>query len=153
MQAKKIINNDIEILPIVPSKVEDIWSLVHFMIAEALVYSGRYAEPEDIKQLLLSGDNQLFLVFGSEGEESNKVYGVVTTRIFENPNFKELQGLICTGKKMNLWSDKLVKTLEEFAKVNNCKRVTALMRPGYKKIMTKYNWKVKHYEFQKELSK
>ena len=41
MQAQKIIKNDIEVLPIIPSKVEDIWSLVHFMIAEALVYSGK----------------------------------------------------------------------------------------------------------------
>src|SRR6056300_1561063 len=153
MQAKKIINNDIEILPIIPSKVEDIWSLVHFMIAEALVYSGRYAEPEDIKQLLLSGDNQLFLIFGSENDESNKVYGVVTTRIFENPNFKELQGLICTGKKMHLWEEKLINALEQFAKVNGCKKIKAYMRPGYKKVMTKYGYKQRHVEFEKELSK
>ena len=151
MQAEKIIKNDIEVLPIIPSKVEDIWSLVHFMIAEAFVYSGRYAEPEDIKQLLLSGDNQLFLIFGSEEGETNKVYGVVTTRIFENPNFKELQGLICTGKKMNLWEEKLINTLEQFAKVNGCKKIKAYMRPGYKKIMPKYGYKSKHVEFEKEL--
>ncbi len=152
MQAEKIIKNDIEILPIIASKVEDIWSLVHFMIAEALVYSGRYAEPEDIKQLLLSGDNQLFLIFGSEEGDTNKVYGVVTTRIFENPNFKELQGLICTGKKMNLWEEKLINTLETFAKVNDCKKFKAYMRPGYKKVMSKYGYKQRHIEFEKELN-
>jgi|TARA_R110000796_G_C14204454_1_gene392319 hypothetical protein len=152
MQAKKITNNGIEVLQIIPSKVEDIWPLVHFMIAEALVYSGRYAEAEDIKQLLLSGDNQLFLVFGSEEGETNKVYGVITTRIFENPNFKELQGLICTGKKMNLWEEKLINTLEQFAKVNECKKVKAYMRPGYKKVMSKYGYKSRHIEFEKELN-
>ena len=152
MQAKKITNNGIEVLQIIPSKVEDIWPLVHFMIAEALVYSGRYAEAEDIKQLLLSGDNQLFLVFGSEEGETNKVYGVITTRIFENPNFKELQGLICTGKKMNLWEEKLINTLEQFAKVNECKKVKAYMRPGYKKVMTKFGYKSRHVEFEKELN-
>tara|TARA_R110000822_G_scaffold8127_1_gene32363 strand:+ start:235 stop:693 length:459 start_codon:yes stop_codon:yes gene_type:complete len=152
MQAEKIIKNDIEILPIIPSKVEDVWSLVHFMIAEALVYSGRYAEPEDIKELLLSGDNQLFLIFGSEKGDTNKVYGVVTTRIFENPNFKELQGLICTGKKMNLWEEKLINTLETFAKVNGCKKFKAYMRPGYKKVMSKYGYKQRHIEFEKELN-
>jgi hypothetical protein len=153
MQAEKIIKNDIEVLPIIPSKVEDIWSLVHFMIAEALVYSGKYADAEDIKQLLLSGDNQLFLIFGSENDESNKVYGVVTTRIFENPNFKELQGLICTGKKMHLWEEKLINALEQFAKVNGCKKIKAYMRPGYKKVMTKYGYKQRHVEFEKELTK
>ena len=152
MQTQKIIKNEIEVLPITPSKVEDIWDLVHFMIKEALVYSGGYAEPNDIKKLLLSGENQLFLVFGSEGEESNKVYGVVTTRIFNNPNFKELQGLICTGKKMNLWEEKLINTLETFAKVNGCKKVKAYMRPGYKKVMPKYGYKSRHVEFEKELN-
>jgi|TARA_Y100000385_G_C12922275_1_gene563111 hypothetical protein len=152
MQTQKIIKNEIEVLPIIPSKVEDIWDLVHFMIKEALVYSGGYAEPNDIKKLLLSGENQLFLVFGSEGEESNKVYGVVTTRIFNNPNFKELQGLICTGKKMNLWEEKLINTLETFAKVNGCKKVKAYMRPGYKKVMPKYGYKSRHVEFEKELN-
>ena len=152
MQAKKITNNGIEVLQIIPSKVEDIWPLVHFMIAEALVYSGRYAEAEDIKQLLLSGDNQLFLVFGSEEGETNKVYGVITTRIFENPNFKELQGLICTGKKMNLWEEKLINALEQFAKFNECKKVKAYMRPGYKKVMSKYGYKSRHIEFEKELN-
>ncbi len=152
MQAEKIIKNDIEVLPIIPSKVEDIWSLVHFLIAEALVYSGKYAEPEDIKQLLLTGENQLFLIFGSEEGDTNKVYGVVTTRIFENPNFKELQGLICTGKKMNLWEDKLINTLEKFAKVNGCKKVKAYMRPGYKKVMTKYGYKSRHVGYENELN-
>ena len=141
MQTQKIIKNEIEVLPIIPSKVEDIWDLVHFMIKEALVYSGGYAEPNDIKELLLSGENQLFLVFRSEGEESNKVYGVVTTRIFNNPNFKELQGLICTGKKMNLWEEKLINTWETFAKVNGCK-----------KVMPKYGYKSRHVEFEKELN-
>jgi hypothetical protein len=152
MQTQKIIKNDIEVLPISSSKVEDIWDLVHFMIKEALVYSGGYAEPNDIKELLLSGENQLFLIFGSEEGETNKVYGVVTTRIFKNPNFKELQGLICTGKKMNLWEDKLINTLESFAKVNGCKKIKAYMRPGYKKVMPKYGYKSRHIEFEKELN-
>ena len=95
----------------------------------------------------------MFLIFGSENDESNKVYGVVTTRIFENPNFKELQGLICTGKKMHLWEEKLINALEQFAKVNGCKKIKAYMRPGYKKVMTKYGYKQRHVEFEKELTK
>jgi len=153
MQAEKIINNNIEVLPISPNQIEEVWNLVHFMIAEAIKYSGNYAEANDIKQLLLTGENQLFLIFGSEQEDGdNKVFGVCTTRIFQNPNFPELQGLICTGTKMNLWEDKLIQMLETFGKLNGCKRITALMRPGYKKVMPKYGYKVKHIQFEKELN-
>ena len=94
----------------------------------------------------------LWIMFGKDEDEENKVFGCCTTRFFDNPNFKELQGLICTGKKMPLWFPKLIKAAEEFAKINNCKRITALMRPGYKKIMKNFDWKMKHCEFQKELN-
>ena len=152
MQAEKIIKNNIEIIPISPNQVEEVWSLVHFMIAEAIKYSGGYAEASHIKDLLSTGENQLFLIFGSEEGENNKVFGVCTTRIFQNPNFSELQGLICTGTKMHLWENKLVHMLETFGKLNGCKRITALMRPGYKKVMPKYGYKIKHVQFEKELN-
>ena len=95
MQAEKIIKHNIEILPISTKQIEEMWGLVHFMIAEAIQYSGNYAEAKHIKELLLRGENQLFLIFGSEEDGINKVFGVCTTRIFENPNFSELQCLIC----------------------------------------------------------
>jgi len=153
MQVEKTIKANVEVLTIKPTEIDTFWPLVEFLIAEALKFSGQYADAKHIKKLLKQNIMHLWVMFGTDDDGENKVFGCCTSRFFDNPNFKELQGLICTGKKMHLWSDKLVQTLEEFAKVNNCKRVTALMRPGYKKIMNKYNWKVKHYEFQKELSK
>jgi hypothetical protein len=87
MQAEKIINKGVEVIPISPNQVEEIWGLVHFMIAESIQYSGNYANANDIKELLLTGENQLFLIFGSEDGVDNKVFGLCTTRIFNNPNF------------------------------------------------------------------
>ena len=116
MEASKKINLGVEVLPIDSSRIEEYWPLVHFLIAEALVYSGKYAEANDIKKLLISGENQLFLIFGSENNESNKVYGVATTRIFENPNYKELQGLICTGTKNAFMGREINKYFRKFCK-------------------------------------
>lgn len=152
MQAEKITKAEIECLFIKPSEVETFWPLVEFFIAEALKYSGQYAEPKHIKELLEKNVMHLWIMFGKDEDEENKVFGCCTTRFFDNPNFKELQGLICTGKKMPLWFPKLIKAAEEFAKINNCKRITALMRPGYRKIMKNFDWKMKHCEFQKELN-
>ena len=152
MQAEKITKAEIECLFIKPSEVETFWPLVEFFIAQALKYSGQYAEPKHIKELLEKNVMHLWIMFGKDEDEENKVFGCCTTRFFDNPNFKELQGLICTGKKMPLWFPKLIKAAEEFARINNCKRITALMRPGYKKIMKNFDWKMKHCEFQKELN-
>jgi|TARA_E500000318_G_scaffold102254_1_gene106417 hypothetical protein len=152
MQIEKTIKADVEVLCIKPKEIDNFWPLVEFLIAEALKFSGQYAEAKHIKELCKKNIMHLWIMFGKDEDGEDKVFGCCTTRFFENPNFKELQGLICTGKKMRLWFDKLVEKIETFAKLNNCKRVTALMRPGYKKIMGKYNWKIKHYEFQKELN-
>ena len=154
MQAEKLqdIKKGVDVIPIQPKEVENVWHLVHLMTAEALKYSGQYAEPHHVKEMLIKGNMQLFIMYGSEDGETNKVFGCCTTRLFNNPNFKELQGLICTGTKMHLWESKLIETLESFAKLNDCKRINALMRPGYKKVMPKYGYKIKHYEFQKELN-
>ena len=154
MQAEKLhnIEKKVSVLPIKPTEIEKCWSLVHFLIAEALKFSGQYAEAHHIKELLIKGEMNLFIMFGSEDGDQYKVFGCCTTRLFDNPNYKELQGLICTGSRMHLWEKELIEVLETFAKLNNCKRITALMRPGYKKIMPKYGYKIKHYEFQKELN-
>ena len=150
--------NNVSVLPIntknTKSKldVDKCWPLVHFLIAEALKYSGQYADAHHIKEFLVKGEMNLFIMFGSDDGETNKVFGCCVTRFFNNPNYKELQGLICTGSKMHLWEKDLVDILETFAKINECKRIKALMRPGYKKVMKKYGWNIKHYEFQKELN-
>lgn len=152
MQVEKIIKAEVDVLCIKPKEVDTFWPLVEFLVSEALKFSGQYADAKHIKELVSKNEMHLWIMFGKDEDGENKVFGCCTSKFFENPNFKELQGLICTGKKMHLWADKLVKKLEEFAKINNCKRITALMRPGYKKVMEKYNWKIKHYEFQKELN-
>jgi hypothetical protein len=68
--------------------------------------------------------------------EKLKYLDVCTTRIFVNPNFSELQGCICTGKKYQIWVDNLIQTLEKFAKINECKRLNMLGRPGWKKFVS-----------------
>ena len=59
MQAEKIIKHNIEILPISTKQIEEIWGLVHFMIAEAIQYSGNYAEAKHIKELLRSEERRV----------------------------------------------------------------------------------------------
>jgi len=144
--------DQVSIIPVYPEEVSRYWPLVHFMIAEAIKYGGSYAEPKHIKEELEQDRMQLFIMFGVDDDGENKVFGCMTTRIYANPNFDELQACICTGKKMHLWIENLINSLEKFAKDNGCKRICMLGRPGYKKFVSPHGWKVKHYEYQKELA-
>lgn len=153
MQTKQNISlPQVSVIPIYPEEIDKYWGLVEFLIAEALKYGGSYADLSHVKADLKKDTMQLFIMYGVDDDGESKVFGCCTTRIFGNPNYDELQGCICTGKKQHLWVDELIATLERFAKDNGCKRLNMLGRPGWKKIVDKHGWKVKHYQYQKEIA-
>ena len=105
MQKPKPIKPDISVLSVEPKYIDKFWPLCDFMIAEALKYSGGFAEPKDIKDLLKKDEAQMFLVFGSDEEELNQVFALFVTRIAALPNYSQLEAIICTGRKRHLWED------------------------------------------------
>jgi len=152
MQAEKqLIEKKVSVLTIVAKDVERFWSLVHFMIAESLKYSGNFAKAEHIKKELMNGTMQLFMVFGSDDGIKNKVFGCLVTRITDQPNLRQLEGIILTGEKRELWQDEMANMIEHFAIQNDCKRLCMLARPGWSRVVKKYGWQVKHVELQKDL--
>ena len=151
MQAEKLIDKRVNVLHIQSKDIERFWSLVHFMIAESLKYSGGFASPHHIKEELMTGAMQLFVVFGSDDGVKNKVFGCLVTRITELPNLRQLEGILLTGEKRELWQDEMAEMIENFGIQNDCKRLCMLARPGWSKVVKKYGWNVKHVELQKEL--
>ena len=151
MQAEKLIEKRVDVLHINSSDVERFWPLVNFMIAEALKYSGGYANAHHIKDYLIEGSMQLFVVFGSDDGLKQKVFGCLVTRITDQPNLRQLEGIVLTGEKRELWQDDMVSMIENFAIQNDCKRLCMLARPGWSKVVKQYGWKVKNVELQKEL--
>jgi len=154
MQVEKITDHrkpKVDILPIEPKDIEKYWPLAEFMIREALRFSGQFATASDIKAALEDAEMQLFLAFGHEGDNVNKVFAVVVTRITELERLRQLEGIICTGTKRELWTAKMADMMEIFAKQGECDRICMLMRPGWSKVMKKFGWKMKHIEMVKEL--
>ena len=103
MQAERLIEKRVDVLHIHNHDVERFWPLVNFMIAEALKYSGGYANAYHIKDYLIEGSMQLFVVFGSDDGVKQKVFGCLVTRITDQPNLRQLEGIILTGEKRELW--------------------------------------------------
>ena len=128
-QRKKKIKPLVNVLSIQPKDVERFWPLSEFMIKEALKYSGEYADPKHIYDLLKKDMMQCFIMFGSDELEENKVFGVGVTRISEMPNFNQ------------------------FAKGNDCKRLCLWARPGWEKVSKKWGWQKKHVQLEKWISK
>jgi hypothetical protein len=115
MKQNKKIKPLVNVVTVEPRHVERYWPLAEFMITEALKYSGKYADSKHIYDYLLKDFMQCWIMFGSDEEEENKVFGVGITRVSEMPNFNQLEVVICTGKRRDLWEDQFVDTITKFA--------------------------------------
>jgi hypothetical protein len=131
--SKKKIKPLVNVLPIEPKDIERFWPLCEFMVAEALAFSGKYADPEFIFRELKKDVMQCWIMFGSDETEENKVFGV------------------CPGKRREFWETQLVNQITEFAKHNTCKRLSIMARPGWERVSKQWGWKKKHVQLEKWL--
>ena len=148
---KKKIRKEVNVLFIAPNKIEEYWSLVNFMLREGLKYDGDPMSIKDLKNGLLDGSFQLFIMFGSDDGEKYKVFGVFVTRISVLPNFKQCEVILLKGEKRELWQDEAAQAIENLAIQEDCKRVAVHARPGWQKFLEGKQWKVKRYLYTKEL--
>ena len=146
---KKRIKPLVSVLPIEPKDVDRFWPLMEFMISEALVFSVKYADAEWVCRELKKDVMQCWIMFGSDEQEENKVFGVCIGRIAVLPNYSQYEIIICTGKRRELWEDNLVNEITNFAKHNDCKRLSIMARPGWEKISKQWGWKKKHVQLEK----
>ena len=152
-QTKKKIKPLVNVVTIVPKDVDKFWPLAEFMVSEALKYSGQYADAKHIYDYLCKDLMQCWIMFGSDELEENKVFGVCVGRIAELPNYSQYEMIICTGKRRELWEDNLVNEVTNFAKHNDCKRLSIMARPGWKRVSKQWGWKKKHVQLEKWLDK
>ncbi len=146
---KKQIKPLVSILPLEPKDIERFWPLAEFMVSEALAFSGKYADSAWVMNELKKDLMQCWIMFGSDESEENKVFGIAVTRIGSMPNYDQLEIIICTGKRRELWEDKIVSHITNFAKQNKCKRLCIWARPGWEKVSKKWGWKKKHVQLEK----
>ena len=86
MQVEKTTKANVEVLTIKPTEIDTFWPLVEFLIAEALKFSGQYADAKHIKKLLKENVMHLWVMFGTDDDGENKVFGCCTIQQL-NPCF------------------------------------------------------------------
>ena len=153
MQARKHINLEkkVEVLFIEPKRVDEYWPLVQFMLAEGLKYDGDPMSLKDLKEGITKGLFQLYMMFGSDDGKTYKVFGVFVTRITALPNYKQCEVILLKGSKRELWQDEVAEVIEQFAKLNECKKIAVHARPGWEPFLKTKEWQVKRYLYTKEL--
>ena len=111
----RLIKPKVSIVPVLPKDVSKYWPLAEFMIKEALQYSGQYADSKHFYELLLTDQMQLFIMFGNDEHEQNKVFGIEKSKIYrEQLKTKNPTDVFRTFVR----SDGTTLTLEELGKAN-----------------------------------
>jgi len=125
--------------------VETWWSLVEEYLNTALKYSlGEYSI-DDIKNLCISKDMQLWVKFDKE------VQGAFVTKINKYPQKNLLLVILLGGDKFQEWRDEADALLNAFGKQHNCEYVELFGRKGWGKILKDINYKEVTRLFAKEI--
>ena len=125
--------------------VETWWSLVEEYLNTALKYSlGEYSI-DDIKNLCISKDMQLWVKFDKE------VQGAFVTKINKYPQKNLLLVILLGGDKFQEWRDEADALLNAFGKQHNCEYVELFGRKGWARMLADIDYKEVTRLFAKEI--
>lgn len=128
-----------------PQDINKVWKFCFHFIEEAIETMSGLCSPEDIYNLLLNGNRQLWIV-----DKDGEVIGVVVTTINNDWRIKVLQIDICDGRDVKQWKH-LISEVEEFGKQQGCDRIFMMARCGYERELKEFNYKKTHIFLEKEI--
>ena len=129
-------------------KIKDVENFVSDSIKKALKFSGNHYNLDDVLKQLYEGKAQLWILWNDK--RKTKYQGCIVSKILERPNTKSLNLFIVTGQDRKLWQDK-INIIEDYAKQKGCSHLETYARPGWSRILKKYNYKTTHYLLEKKL--
>jgi len=140
-----------DIIYIPPKDIDRTWVLAKPYIDDALIYSNSHHHSDHFKDLIKKGKLQLWFLWDeNKSTVQEKMNGVVVSEIIQRSLKKVFHLPIVTGKNRQQWQH-LIEKLEDFAKKQECDLMELIARPGWQKILDKYNYKKTHVILEKEL--
>ena len=123
------------------------FSAIHEYIEKSAKYTYGRFNADDIKQLILTTNKQLWVAY-----KGVQIYGFVVTEIVTYPQMKTLMMHFTGGTHLSKWKDNMLKTLQAFAKEMDCKVIESYGRKGWGKVFEQYCYKPRfiYYELPLE---
>ncbi len=140
----------IEAVYIPSENINDCWNLVDQHIANALERSGNHYNSSDIQDKCSKGEMQLWIGWDNTKPKDDAHYATCVTEIIVRPNSKTFSIFIMTGRNMKDWVHNLDK-LAEFARSKNCTHFEAVARPGWERVLKRFNFKKTHVYLERKL--
>lgn len=123
------------------NQIDEVWDKVKPLIKKVLNKIDFCYTIENIKDLLISQDMQLWTSYNKTQLES-----VCVTRVMMQPQYKSLEIVLMAGRLNAL---PFLKNVEEWARSIGCKKIKIEGRKGWVKILPDYSQKT--VQLEKEL--
>lgn len=130
------------------SEIAPLWNRVSSMLKRATDLSqGRY-RLSDLRDKLMSGDFQLWIVFP---RGSGEVVAAITSTFTQYPQCRALHGQFLGGERLDDWRDDFCAVFDQWGRDNGCKFVEFTGRAGWTKALADNGYREVFRVFQRDL--
>ena len=134
-------------------QIDQVWSLIEKDIKDALAFSGNLTSSDFVLENTKLNKFQVWVLWDKDKKTTReKYFGVVVTELIKRELGKVCHIYIMTGRQRNKWQF-LVKDIEQFAIDEDCLMMELIARPGWKRILNNFDYKMTHVVLEKKLNK
>ena len=135
-------------------QLDTVWSLIEKDIKDALAYSGNLTSSSFVLEKSKENKFQVWVLWDKDKKKTTreKYFGVVVTELIKRELGKVCHIYIMTGRQRHKWQF-LIKDIEQFAKDEDCLMMELIARPGWKRILNNFDYKMTHVVLEKKLIK
>ena len=133
-------------------QLDTVWSLIEKDIKDALAYSGNLTSSSFVLEKSKENKFQVWVLWDKDKKTTReKYFGVVVTELIKRELGKVCHIYIMTGRQRHKWQF-LVKDIEQFAIDEDCLMMELIARPGWKRILNNFDYKMTHVVLEKKLN-
>ena len=134
-------------------QLDKVWSLIEKDIKDALAFSGNLTSSSFVLEKSKENKFQIWVLWDKDKKTTReKYFGVVVTELIKRELGKVCHIYIMTGRQRHKWQF-LIKDIEQFAKDEDCLMMELIVRPGWKRILNNFDYKMTHVVLEKKLIK
>ena len=122
-----------KIILLLPEQAVEYWPTISGLLTKAIDRSQGESNLTDYLRKILNAHAQCWAVI----DHNNNIVGAGITEFLQYSQHKTLHIVAFAGSNFEEQS-KVFPTVEEFAKINDCKSIEQWGRPGWAKVLPKY---------------
>ena len=123
--------DEIEVSLVPTPDVAAVWDRVSHMLKRSTDLSRGRFRLKDLKEKLLTGEFQLWIVFTRDGT----ILSAITSTFTVYPQMKALHGQFLGGDRLVDWRDKVCAIFDRWGRDNQCQIIEFTGRPGWAKAL------------------